>query len=77
MKTYVVWLQNNRTDVRTFLIQKITQQQCCHPQCTPLPDPYTAPYESSTVGSNAAGRFLIAHSVAFAFTAPDAVEIQF
>jgi len=28
----------------------------------PLPDPYTVAFESSTVGSNAAGRLLIAHS---------------
>jgi len=58
----VVWLQNNRTDVRTFFIQKIIYQKCCHPQSTLLPDPYTAPCGSSTVGSNTAGRLLIAYS---------------
>ena len=45
-----------------FFIQTITQYKCCHSQCTPLPDPYTAPCESSTVGSSAAGRLLIAYS---------------
>ena len=45
-----------------FFIQKITQQKCCHPQCIPLPVPYTAPCESSTVGTNAAGHLLIAYS---------------
>jgi len=34
----------------------------CHPRFTPLPDPSTAPFESSSVGSNAAGRLLIAYS---------------
>jgi hypothetical protein len=58
---YVVWLLINRTDVRIFFIQKITQWKC-HPQCTPHPDPYTAPCESSTVGSNSAGRVVIAYS---------------
>jgi len=29
---------------------------------TPLPDPYTAPCQSSTVGSNATGRLLAAYS---------------
>jgi len=45
-----------------FFIKKITQQKCCHPQRTPLPHPYTAPCESSTVGSNAADHLLIAYS---------------
>ena len=48
--------------ILNIFIQKITQQKCCHPRCTPLPDPYTAPCESSTVGSNAARRLLIAYS---------------
>jgi hypothetical protein len=50
------------TDVRIFFIQKITQWKCCHPHCTLIPDPYTAPCQSSTVGSNAAGRSLIVYS---------------
>jgi hypothetical protein len=37
--------------------------KCHHLQSGPLPEPYTAPCEFSTVGSNAAGPFLRASSL--------------
>jgi hypothetical protein len=63
MEMHVGQLWNNRTDTLKSVIQLITQWKCYHLQSGPLPNPYTAPWEFSTVGSNAAGPFLIASSL--------------
>ena len=41
------------------LLKKIRQSKCYPLQCSPLPDPYTAPCEFSTVGSSAAGHLVL------------------
>jgi hypothetical protein len=60
---YVERLYNNRADDLKSVIQLITQWKCYHPQSDPLPEPYSAPCEFSSVGNNAAGPFLIASSL--------------
>jgi len=40
-------------------LKKIRQSKCYPLQCSPLPDPYTAPCEFSTVGNNAAGHLVL------------------
>ena len=41
------------------LMEKTRQSKCYPLQCSPLPDPYTAPCEFSTVGSSAAGHLVL------------------
>ena len=41
------------------LLKKIRQSKCYPLQCSPLPDPYTAACEFSTVGSSAAGHLVL------------------
>jgi len=45
-----------------FLFKKLNNKNVVTLNALPLPNPYTAPCESSTVGSNAADRLLIAYS---------------
>jgi hypothetical protein len=54
---------NNWIDALKSAIQLLNQWKCFRLQRGPLPDPYTAPCELSTVGSNAAGPFLVASSL--------------
>jgi len=41
------------------LLKKIRPSKCYPLQCSPLPDPYTAPCEFSTVGGSAAGHLVL------------------
>ena len=45
-----------------LLKKKISQSKCYPLQCSPLPYPYTAPCEFSTVGSSAAGHLVLSCS---------------
>ena len=70
---YEVWQYRNRIHSLTLYWKKIRQSKCYPLQCSPLPDPYTAPCELSTVGRKQCCRsscvMLFKSCVAFAFTA--------
>jgi len=52
-----------------FLFKKLCNRNVVTLKCTPLPDSFIAPCESSTVGSKSSSDSLFMSSVAFAFTA--------
>ena len=58
-RLYKVWQRRNRINALTLYWKKIRQLKCYPLQCSPLPNPYTAPCEFSTVGSSAAGHLVL------------------
>jgi len=56
---YEVWQFRNRIHALTLYWKKIRQSKCYPLQCSPLPDPYTAQWKFSTVGSSPAGHLVL------------------